>query len=58
MGKLHRERAVTRRIFQALPTQTNRQTPPLLLLYIRFVQIKVVNVLHGLLEFAKLLRIV
>jgi hypothetical protein len=23
MGKLHRERAVTRRIFQALPTQTD-----------------------------------
>jgi hypothetical protein len=26
LGKLHRERAVSGRIFQALPTQTNRQT--------------------------------
>jgi hypothetical protein len=26
LGKLHRERAVTGRIFQALPTQTNTTT--------------------------------
>jgi len=30
LGRLHRERAVSGRIFQALPTQTDRQTPLLL----------------------------
>ncbi len=39
LGKLHRERGVTERIFQALPTQTNtRQTDTVAFIYKMFLE--------------------